>query len=83
MRKIKNNELSISTTNMFDIKTNSRYNLRSKYRDFTLDKPNTNFMKKSISYAASSAWNKLPLESKGLGITSQKFKSILDHYSPA
>ncbi len=83
MRKIRNNELPISTTNMFDIKTNSRYNLRSNNRDFTLDKPNTNFMKKSISYAASSAWNKLPLEAKGLGITSQKFKSILDHYSPA
>ncbi len=31
----------------------------------------------------SSAWNKLPLKAKGLGITSQKFKSILDHYSPA
>ncbi len=63
MRKIRNNELPISTTNMFDIKTNSRYNLRSNNRDFT--------------------WNKLPLEAKGLGITSQKFKSILDHYSPA
>ncbi len=35
-----------------------------------------------MSYAASSVWNKLPLEAKGLGITSQKFKSILDHYSP-
>ncbi len=81
--RIRNNELPISTTNMFDIKTNSRYNLRSNNRDFTLDKPNTNFMKKSISYAASSAWNKLPLEAKCLGITSQKFKSILDHYSPA
>ena len=47
MRKIRNNELPISTTNMFDIKTNSRYNLRSNNRDFTLDKPNTNFMKKA------------------------------------
>ena len=32
-------------------------------------------MKKS--YAASSAWNKLPLEAKGLGITSQKFSLFL------
>jgi hypothetical protein len=39
-------------------------------------------MKKSISYAASSAWNNLPPEAKSLGISSQKFKTILDHYSP-
>ncbi len=83
MRKIRNNELPISTKNMFDIKTNSRYDLRSNSRDFTLDKPNTNFMKKNISNAASSTWSKLPLEAKGLGITSQKFKTILDNYSPA
>ena len=82
MHKIRNNKLPISTTNMFDIKTNLRYNLRSNNRDFSLDKPNTNFMKKSISYAASSAWNNLPPEAKSLGISSQKFKTILDHYSP-
>jgi hypothetical protein len=82
MHKIRNNKLPISTTNMFDIKTNLRYNLRSNNRDFSLDKPNTNFMKKSISYAASLAWNNLPPEAKSLGISSQKFKTILDHYSP-
>jgi hypothetical protein len=53
MHKIRNNKLPISTTNMFDIKTNLRYNLRSNNRDFSLDQPNTNFMKKSISYACS------------------------------
>jgi hypothetical protein len=69
---------------MFDIKTNLPYNLRSNNRDFSLDKPNTNFMKKSISYASAwnSAWNNLPPEAKDLGISSQKFKTILDHYSP-
>jgi hypothetical protein len=82
MHKIRNNKLPISTTNMFDIKTNLRYNLRSNNRDFSLDKPNTNFMKKIISYAASSAWNNLPPEAKSLGISSQKFKTILYHYSP-
>ena len=46
-------------------------------RDFILDKPNTNFMKKSISYAAPSAWNNLPSEAKGAEISSQKFKSTL------
>jgi hypothetical protein len=86
MHKIRNNKFPISTTNMFDIKTNLRYNLRSNNQDFSLDnKPNTNFMKKSIksiSYAASSTWNNLPPEAKSLGISSQKFKTILDHYSP-
>ena len=38
-------------------------------------------MKKSISYAAPSAWNNLPSEAEGAEISSQKFKSILDHYS--
>jgi hypothetical protein len=64
---------------MFDIKTNLRYNLRSNNRDSSLDKPNTNFMKKSISYAASSAWNNLPPEAKSLGISSQN--SEVQNYS--
>ena len=66
---------------MFNLKTNLRYNLRRNNRDFILDKTNTNFMKKSISYAAPSAWNNLQSEAKGAEYCSQKFKSILDHYS--
>ena len=81
MHKIRNNEFPNSILNMFNLKTNSRYNLRRNNRDFILDKPNTNFMKKSFSYAAPSAWNNLPSEVKGAEISSQKFKSILDHYS--
>ena len=81
MHKIRNNEFPNNILNMFNLKTNSRYNLRRNNRDFILDKPNTNFMKKSISYAAPSAWNNLPSEAKGAEISSQKFNSILDHYS--
>ena len=81
MHKIRNNKFPNSILNMFDLKTNSRYNLRRNNRDFILDKPTTNFMKKSISCTAPSAWNNLPSEAKGAGISSQKFKSILDHYS--
>ena len=81
MHKIRNNEFPNSILNMFNLKTNSRYNLRRNNRDFIPDKPNTNFMKKSISYAAPSAWNNLPSEAKGAEISSQKFKSIFDHYS--
>ena len=75
MHKIRNNEFPNSILNMFNLKTNSRYNLRRNNRDFIFDKPNTNFMKKSISYAAPSAWNNL-----GAEISSQKFESIFDHY---
>ena len=81
MHKIRNNKFPNSILNMFDLKTNLRYNLRRNNRDFILDKPNTNFMKKSISYAAPSTWNNLSSEVKGAGNSSQKFKSILDHYS--
>ena len=65
MHKIRNNKFSNTILDMFDLKTNSRYNLRRSNRHFILDKPNTNFMKKSISYAAPSAWNNLPSEAKG------------------
>ena len=82
MHKInRNNKFPNSILNMFNLEANSRYNLRRNNRDFILDKPNTNFMKKSISYAAPSAWNNLPSEAKGAEISSQKFKSIFDHYS--
>ena len=43
MHKIRNNEFPNSILNMFNLKTNSRYNLRRNNRDFILDKPNTNF----------------------------------------
>jgi hypothetical protein len=77
MHKIRNNELPISTTDMFDIKTNSRYNLHSNNRDFTLDKPNRNFMKKGVSYAASAVWNNLPLEAKGLAFLARNSSLFL------
>ena len=51
MHKIRNNEFPNSILNMFKLKTNSHYNLRRNNRDFILDKPNTNFMKKSIYLA--------------------------------
>ena len=40
MHKIGNNKLPISTLNMFDFKTNSRYNPRGNNRDFILGKLN-------------------------------------------
>ena len=42
---IRDNKMPISTTNMFHIQINLRYNLRSNSLDFSLDKHRTNFMK--------------------------------------
>jgi hypothetical protein len=36
--------------NLFEIKNYINYNLRSNGNEFTLQKPKTNFMKKSIGY---------------------------------
>ena len=36
--------------NLFEIKNNTNYNLRRNENEFTLQKPKTNFTKKSISY---------------------------------
>ena len=37
-----------SLTEMFKIRENQIYDLRSNYKNFALQKPETNFMKKSI-----------------------------------
>jgi hypothetical protein len=52
--------------------------LRSNDNYYTLEKPETNFMKKSFSYSAASLWNSLPNAAKEKGIGLNKFKCILD-----
>jgi hypothetical protein len=67
-----------SMCNMFKIKINDRYDLRSNNNNYDLGKPETNFMKKSFSYSAASLWNDLSITSKEKGISLNKFKRILD-----
>ena len=50
MYKIKNDSMPQSLTEMFKIRENQIYDLRSNNKNFALQKPETNFMKKSISY---------------------------------
>jgi hypothetical protein len=45
---------------MFNFRSNETYNLRSNFCQLSLDKPNTNFLKKSFSYRAAKSWNNLP-----------------------
>ena len=66
-----------SVREMFKIKENQMYQLRSNNINFSLGKRITNYIKESISCSALSLWNSLPSlakEQKSLG----KFKSILD-----
>ena len=47
-------------TEMFNFCSNETYNLRSNFFQLSLEKPNTNFLKKSFSYRAAKSWNSLP-----------------------
>ena len=53
------------------------YNLRSNEAIFYLQKPNTNFMKKSISYLGEMLWNQLPKGAKERQILIGQFRTIL------
>ena len=79
MHKIKNESRPQSLTEMFKIiRENKIYDLRSNNKNFVLDKPKTNFMKKSISYSGAQFWNNLPSSAKDQNVSLNKFKLILD-----
>ncbi len=48
MHRIRNEKMPPSISNMFKIRTNDRYDLRSNNNNYDLGKPETNFMKKSF-----------------------------------
>ena len=52
MHRIRNEKMPSSISNMFKIRRNDRYDLRSNNNNYDLGKPETNFMKKSFSYSA-------------------------------
>ena len=78
MHKVRNETMPSSLTNLFNIKTNDRYDLRSNNNNYVLGKPKTNFMEKRFSYSAASFWNGLSSTAKEKGISLNKFKCILD-----
>ena len=41
---------------MFELSNNGNYELRRSNLNYALQKPNTNFLKKSISYSAGRLW---------------------------
>ncbi len=70
-------------TKLFHRCSNETYNLRSNYDQLSLEKPNTNFLKKSFSYRAAKSWNNLPPTlTQNIGNkTVNVFKTLLtNHY---
>ena len=70
-------------TEMFNFCSNETYNLRSNFCQLFLEKPNTNFLKKSFSYRAAKSWNNLPdnIRQNVDNITLNVVKSMLiNHY---
>ena len=55
------------------MKNNKNYNLRNNDCDFSIKKPKTNFLKKSIGYSGVKIWNELPTELKDNGISLTRF----------
>ena len=78
MYKIKNNNHSECMTTMFNTSKNKNYNHRNNDVDFAILKPNTNFLKRSISYSGVNLWNDLPKCAKEKQISIRQFKVILN-----
>ena len=72
--KIRNHDLPSCLENMFTISDNNNYNLRSNETNFTLPKPNTKYLKKSISYSGVLHWNALLMRAKKSQISIDQFK---------
>ena len=64
--------------NLFEIVNNQNYNLHSNGNDFLLQKPKTNYMKKSITYNGAIALNKLPNNVKAANMSTSQFKAVLE-----
>ena len=64
-------------SNLLVVKNNDNYNLRNNGIDYTLEKPRTNFLKKSISYCGAKMWNELPVELNGNNLSQNTFKTLL------
>lgn len=77
MYKVKNGLMPESMTSLFTLLNNESYPLRSNMNNFSLNKPKTNFLKKSISYSAAMCWNNLSMECKVKELSLNQFKAIL------
>ena len=77
MHKVTDGECLENMSNLFHVKNNDNYNLRGNNIDYTLEKPKTNFLKKSISYSGPKTWKELPVEVKGNCLSLNVFETSL------
>ena len=77
MFNVKNQEAPENMANLFRFSNNEKYDLRNNGINFQLDKPKTNFLKKSISYSGAKCWNNLPNEIKAKEMTMGQFETFL------
>jgi hypothetical protein len=68
-------------TELFTTNNNTTYSLRSNNRKLYLDKPKTNFLKRSFSYRGAMSWNSLPLKivDKYGDLSIDSFKRLINH----
>ena len=66
-------------SDMFSIRHCAKIN---NDREVTFNKPNTDFMKKSFSYRAASAWNNLPSDvvNEYESLSFEKFKNLMNNH---
>ena len=76
--KVKHGLASEAMDKLFQIANKQNYSLRSNLNNFVADKPNTNLMKKSISYAGVQCWNNLSSNLKGDTVNLKTFRAILE-----
>ena len=77
MYKIRKGEYLENISNLFKVANNQTYRLRNNNFDYALDKPKTNFLKKSISYSGAKTWNDLPRSFKATNIPLGHFRVLL------
>ena len=72
---VRNGSFVENMTSMFNVADNKNYSLRSNNTDYSLDKPKTNYLKKSISYSAGRLWNEMPNSLKENGTWTSQIQS--------
>jgi hypothetical protein len=77
MHRKRNEKMPSSISNMFKIRINDRYDLRSNNNNYDLGRPETNFMKKSFSYSAASLGNDLQLQQKKKALALRWLPTVL------
>ena len=76
--KVKHGLASEAMDKLIQIANNHNNSLRNNLNYFVPDKPNSYFMKKSISYSGAQCWNNLPSNLKGDAVNSKTFRVILE-----